>query len=314
MSALICGSVAYDNIMVFEDRFRNHILPDQIHILNVSFLVPKMHQQYGGCAGNIAYGLRLLGCEANAMATVGKDFSAYAQWLEQKDISKQYLRVLEDEYTARAFIITDLDDNQIIAFHPGAMNQCHLNVVPEDSGIKVGLISPEGREGMVCHAEQFFNLGIPFFFDPGQGLPMFDGDELNTFIERADWIACNDYEARILCERTGETLEKLAKRVRALIVTLGSKGSIIYHAKGVVEVPVVRPDVIRDPTGCGDAYRAGLVYGLVNELDWETTGRIASLMGAFKVESSGGQGYGFEPAEFSDRYEKVFKRSPDIGI
>ncbi len=314
MSVLVCGSVAYDNIMVFDDRFKNHILPDQIHILNVSFLVPKMRQQYGGCAGNIVYGLSLLGCEAHAMATVGKDFSAYARWLESRGISRKYLRVIEDEHTAQAFIITDLDDNQIIAFHPGAMNRCHVNTVPKDAAIRIGLISPEGREGMLAHAEQFAEAGVPIFFDPGQGLSMFDGAELNTFIDRADWIACNDYEARILCERTGETLERLAKRVRALIVTLGGKGSRIYHAGGVAEIPVAQPEAIRDPTGCGDAYRAGLIYGLANDIDWETTGRIASLMGAFKVECSGGQGYRFAVAEFGERYEKAFKRSLGISL
>lgn len=314
MSVLVCGSVAYDNIMVFDDRFRNHIFPEQIHILNVSFMVPKMRRQYGGCAANIVYGLNLLGCEAHAMATVGKDFSPYAQWLDEQGISRKYLRVIEDEHTAQAFIITDMDDNQIIAFHPGAMNRCHVNTVPEDSDIRIGLISPEGREGMICHAEQFSELGIPLFFDPGQGLSMFDSEELDMFIDRAGWIACNDYEAQVLCQRTGATLEQLARRVRALIVTLGSKGSIIYHPGGVVEIPVVKPDAVRDPTGCGDAYRAGLLYGLVNNLDWETTGRIASLMGAFKIEYSGGQGYAFELSAFSNRYEKAFKHSPGIGI
>ena len=313
MSVLVCGSIAYDNIMVFNDRFKDHILPDQIHILSVSFLVPQMRQQFGGCAGNIVYGLTLLQYdEAYAMATVGKDFSAYTDWLDEHGIKHDYIRVLEDEFTARAFVITDADDNQITAFHPGAMDRCHLNEVPSNSGISMGLISPEGREGMIKHAKQFSEQGIPFIFDPGQGLPMFNEEELAMFISKADWIACNDYEAQVLCQRAGASLTGLAQGVRALIVTLGDKGSRIYHSQGVAKIPPAKTQQIVDPTGCGDAYRAGLIYGIRKGFDWETTGRIASLMGAFKVECSGGQGHTFSVGEFKTRFKDNFGYTIDI--
>ena len=305
--------MAFDSIMVFEDRFKDHILADQIHVLSVSFLVPQLRRQFGGCAGNIVYGLNLLGCEAHVLATVGKDFGSYAEWLDQNGISGKYLRILEDEYTAQAFVITDVDDNQITAFHPGAMEQCHLARVPADAGIKLGLIAPEGRRGMMEHATQFHEMGVPFIFDPGQGISMFSGEELDWFIDRADWIACNDYEAKILCRRTGLEPDQLARRVRALIITLGAKGSVIRHDSKVTEIAAAQPDAVRDPTGCGDAYRAGLIYGLVNELDWETTGRIASLMGAIKIGSAGGQGHRFDTAEFARRFEENFGCALDMG-
>ncbi|MDD9806942.1 MAG: carbohydrate kinase family protein [Gammaproteobacteria bacterium] len=306
MSVLVCGSVAFDNIMVFEDRFRNHILPDRLHILNISFLVPKMRQQFGGCAGNIAYSLSLLGCDAHPMATVGRDFGEYAAWMDEHGVSRRHLLAVEEEFTARAFIITDLDDNQITAFHPGAMNECHRNRVPAGDGIRLGLISPEGRDGMIQHARQFSDAGIPFLFDPGQGTAMFTADELNDFIERADYLACNDYEARIITERTGWTTAQLASRVRALVVTRGGDGSSIHAGGKVHEIPVARPEAVKDPTGCGDAYRAGLIHGLVNDMDWETTGRVASLMGAVKVECSGGQGHRFSKDELETRFQENF--------
>ncbi len=306
MSILVCGSVAFDNIMVFNDRFRNHILADQLHILNVSFLVPDMQQQYGGCAGNIAYNLSLLNCESYVMATVGKDFGDYGRWMDRCGINRDHIKVITDSYTSRAFIITDMDDNQITAFHPGAMEHCHINQVPAGEGIILGIISPDGREGMLQHAQQFKDTGIPFIFDPGQGTPMFTTEELDHFIDQADWLACNDYEAQMICERTNNSMEQITERVRAFIVTQGDKGSMIYTKEKVHTIPVIRAEKPKDPTGCGDAYRAGLLYGLSKNLDWETTGRIASLLGAYKVECSGGQQHSFSKAEFRQRYAEVY--------
>ncbi len=237
MTALICGSFAFDTIMVFHDQFKNHILPDKVHILNVSFLVPQMRREFGGCAGNIAYNLKLLGGKGLPMGTVGRDFDPYAQWMDQCGISRQHLRVIDDSYTAQAFITTDMDDNQITAFHPGAMGQSHLNRVPTSEGVSIGIISPDGREGMIEHAAQFCSAGIPFIFDPGQGLPMFDGAQLTAFIEQATWVTVNDYECEMLQERTGLTPHDIAERVEALIVTLGANGSHIYTKQKRIEVP-----------------------------------------------------------------------------
>ncbi|PZN71518.1 MAG: carbohydrate kinase family protein [Candidatus Methylumidiphilus alinenensis] len=306
MSVLICGSMAYDTIMVFHDRFKNHILPEQVHILNVSFLVPELRREYGGCAGNIAYNLKLLGAEALIMATVGKDFQPYSQWLAYCGLSQEFVRVVDDSFTAQAYITTDMDDNQITAFHPGAMSFSHANLVPPNRGIKVGIVSPDGKEGMVEHAKQFHSAGIPFIFDPGQGMPMFDGEELLKFVELADWVTLNDYEAKLMEERTGLSPEQLAAKVKALIVTKGGDGSLIYTEGGILEIPSAKPKAVVDPTGCGDAYRAGLLYGLTEEFDWETTGRIASLLGAIKVETPGTQNHGFSLNEFKDRYRENF--------
>ena len=306
MSVLICGSMAYDTIMVFHDRFKNHILPEQVHILNVSFLVPELRREYGGCAGNIAYNLKLLGAEALIMATVGKDFQPYSQWLAYCGLSQEFVRVLDDSFTAQAYITTDMDDNQITAFHPGAMSFSHANLVPPHRGIKVGIVSPDGKEGMVEHAKQFHSAGIPFIFDPGQGMPMFDGEELLKFVELADWVTLNDYEAKLMEERTGLSPEQLAAKVKALIVTKGGDGSLIYTEGGILEIPSAKPKAVVDPTGCGDAYRAGLLYGLTEEFDWETTGRIASLLGAIKVETPGTQNHGFSLNEFKERYRENF--------
>ena len=306
MSVLICGSMAYDTIMVFHDRFKNHILPEQVHILNVSFLVPELRREYGGCAGNIAYNLKLLGAEALIMATVGKDFQPYSQWLAYCGLSQEFVRVVDDSFTAQAYITTDMDDNQITAFHPGAMSFSHANLVPPHRGIKVGIVSPDGKEGMVEHAKQFHSAGIPFIFDPGQGMPMFDGEELLKFVELADWVTLNDYEAKLMEERTGLSPEQLAAKVKALIVTKGGDGSLIYTEGGILEIPSAKPKAVVDPTGCGDAYRAGLLYGLTEEFDWETTGRIASLLGAIKVETPGTQNHGFSLNEFKDRYRENF--------
>jgi adenosine kinase len=310
MSALICGSFAYDTIMVFRDQFKNHILPDQVHILNVSFQVPEMRREYGGCAGNIAYNLKLLGDEPLPMGTVGKDFGPYAEWMDRCGVSRRRVKQLDDSYTAQAFITTDMDDNQITAFHPGAMNRSHELEVGEANGVKIGMISPDGREGMIAHAAQFVAAGIPFVFDPGQGIVLFNGEELSKFVDQASWVTLNDYEAQILQERTGETVEALARRVKALIVTLGAQGSRIYTNGRAFDIPPVRTATVRDPTGCGDAYRAGLLCGLLHGCDWETTGRAASLMGAIKIAHFGTQNHRFTRDEFNARFRESFGYSP----
>lgn len=309
MSALISGSMAYDTIMVFQDHFKNHILPEQVHILNVSFLVPEMRRNFGGCAGNIAYNLQLLGGDGFPMATVGSDFAPYAAWMDEKGISRRGLRELSDEFTAQAFITTDQGDNQITAFHPGAMNQAHLNRVGDFEGASIGIVSPDGRQGMLEHATQFVEAGIPFVFDPGQGLPMFNGDELNRFAGQATWLAFNDYEAKLMEERTGRSIEQLAKGVEAVIVTRGGEGSHIYTGGGRLEIPLADAANLADPTGCGDAYRGGLLYGLMNGLDWELTGRIASLMGAIKIEQQGPQNHSFSRSQFEARFHEAFGMS-----
>lgn len=304
--ALICGSVAYDTITVLPDRFKNHILPDKIHILNVSFLVPELRREFGGCAGNIAYNLKLLGDAGYPMATVGKDFGPYAEWLKRNGVPDDYIRVIDTEHTAQGFVTTDLDDNQIWAFHPGAMQQSHLNSVSQAQDVALGIVAPDGREGMVQHAAQFAAAGIPFIFDPGQGLPMFGGDELRTFIRQADWVAVNDYEWQVLRERTGFDVADVTREVRALIVTRGAEGSTIYTRERQIDIPPARPRAVVDPTGCGDAYRAGLIHGLLNGRDWETTGRIASLCGALKIETRGTQNHRFTAEEFEARYRENF--------
>ena len=309
MSALICGSAAYDNIMVFEDSFKNHILPDKIHMLNVAFLVPQLRREFGGCATNIAYNLKLLGDDPLPMATVGQDFGPYRRWLERWDIRLDHIRELDDIFTAQAFITTDLDDNQITAFHPGAMNRSEVNRVGHAEGVTIGTVSPDGRTGMIEHAEQFADAGIPFIFDPGQGLPMFDGDDLRTFVGQCTWVTVNDYEWQLLKDRTGWDVADVTSRAEALIVTRGGNGSLIFTAGAQYEIPTARPDSIEDPTGCGDAYRAGLLYGLMNDLDWETMGRIASLMGAIKIERHGTQNHTFTKDEFEQRFKASFGRS-----
>ena len=308
MTALICGSMAYDNIMVFPGRFKEHILPDRIHILNVSFLVPTLRRNFGGCAGNIAYNLKLLGGEGAPMATVGHDFAEYRAHIERLHIEQRYLMTVPGEFTAQAFITTDLDDNQITAFHPGAMNHSHAQVVP-NSGVTLGLISPDGRDGMMQHAEQFAAAGIPFIFDPGQGLPMFNGEELTGFIAKAGYVTVNDYEGQLLSERTGLSHEAIAKRVKALIVTRGAEGSYVYTEGKRIDIPCAKARELKDPTGCGDAYRAGLIYGLQKGMDWETTGRVASLIGALKIEHSGPQNHSFNMTDFGARFKEAFGRS-----
>ncbi len=306
MRTLICGSMAYDTIMVFHDHFKNHILPDQIHILNVAFLVPDMRREFGGCAGNIAYTMRLLGGSPVIMATVGEDFPAYRERLNQLGLDQSHVRTVPNTYTAQAFITTDLADNQITAFHPGAMNHAHLNRIGEARDISLAIVAPDGRQGMLDHATQCREAGVPFIFDPGQGLPMFSGVELQQFVELADYVAVNDYEAQLLQERTGRTLDMLAREVKALIVTLGAKGSRI-HADGTVhEIPTAKPKAVMDPTGCGDAYRAGLMTGMQKGLDWPTCGRLASLVGAIKIGHRGGQNHRFTWDEIGVRFKEEF--------
>ena len=307
MSVLICGSMAYDHIMVFQDQFKNHILPDKVHILNVSFLVPEMRREFGGCAGNIAYNLNLLDTSlALPMATVGKDFESYAYWMDSHNINRKYIKVIEDAYTAQAFITTDLDDNQITAFHPGAMNHSQDNNISDVSSCSLGIVSPDGRDGMLKHAQQFTEKNIPFIFDPGQGLPMFNGEELIQFIEQANWVTVNDYEWQMMKEKTGLSKKEITEKVEALIVTRGGEGSHIYTKEGLIEVPIVEPESISDPTGCGDAYRAGLLYGLVNNMDIEIAGKIASLMGSIKISRHGTQNHTFTIDEFMSQLESKF--------
>ena len=310
MSALICGSFAYDTIMVFHDRFRNHILPDKVHVLSVAFLVPQLRREFGGCAGNIAYNLKLLGGDPLPMATVGKDFGPYAEWMDECGIGHELVTRIDTEYTAQAFITTDLDDNQITAFHPGAMNFAHLNDVRDASGATIGIVSPDGREAMIEHASQFAECGIPFIFDPGQGLPMFDGDDLRRFLDLATWLAVNDYEWELVRERTGLDAAVVASKVEALVVTRGARGSVVHTGGASIEIPPARAGDTVDPTGCGDAFRAGLIHGLVNGMDWETAGRLASLMGALKVEQHGTQNHRCTRAELESRFRESFGRDP----
>ncbi|MBO9471418.1 carbohydrate kinase family protein [Endozoicomonas sp. G2_2] len=308
MSALICGSFAYDTIMVYTGHFKNEILPDRVHMLNVSFLVPEMRREFGGCAGNIAYSLKLLGGEGAPMGTVGSDFDDYADWMDKHGISREYLKQVDTAYTAQAYITTDLDDNQITAFHPGAMGHAHEQTVPTDGSVTLGIVSPDGKDGMVQHAAQFAEAGIDFIFDPGQGLPMFNGEELKRFIDQAAYVTVNDYESQLMLDRTGLSLEEMAGQLKALIVTKGGEGSVIYAGGERIDIPAGSPTALADPTGCGDAFRAGLIYGLQQGMDWETTGRVASLMGTIKIERPGTQNHRFSMEDFAARYKQEFER------
>lgn len=305
MQTLICGSLAFDTIMVFPDKFKHHILPEKIHMLNVAFLVPEMRREFGGTAGNIAYNLRLLEDNPLIMATVGDDFGVYNVWLDSKNISSAHIKKIANSFTAQAFITTDTDDNQITAFHPGAMNDSYQNSVNDAKGVNLAIIAPDGREGMFKHAKECFAAGIPFLFDPGQGLPMFNSEELLGFIEMADYLAVNDYEAQMLQEKTGLDLETLASKVKALIVTLGANGSHIYADGHRFDIPPVKADIVVDPTGCGDAYRAGLLYGISRAWDWPTCGRLASVMGSIKIASRGGQNHKPTKAEIEVIYTQA---------
>ncbi len=306
MSVIVSGSMAFDNIMNFQDKFQNHILPDKVHMLNISFLTPKLRREFGGCAGNISYNLNLLGIESRPLATVGSDFSPYQSWLEEKGVNCSLLKVIDEHYTAQAYIITDQDDNQITAFHPGAMEETHQINVPDEEDIKIGIVAPNGREGMIQHAQQFADNNTPFIFDPGQGLPMFGGAELLDFIDKATWVAVNDYELQMLMDKTGLSADEIAAKVSALIVTLGAKGSQIYTDGKIIEVEPAKAEAIVDPTGCGDSYRAGLIFGLIRQFDWLTIGRISSLMGAIKIASAGTQNHSFSMDRFHQLYLESF--------
>ena len=306
MSALICGSLAYDTIMVFQDQFKNHILPDKVHILNVSFLVPRMRREFGGCAGNIAYNLKLLGGDPIPMATVGQDFGPYREWFEQHGIRLERVKVLDDLFTPQAFITTDLDNNQITAFHPGAMMRSYENHVRDVPGVTIGIVSPDGREGMLQNAAQFAEAGIPFVFDPGQAMPLFNGEELRQFIDLADYVTVNDYESNLLQERTGWNEEQIAAKVKAYVATRGPKGACILAGGRTYDIPPAHERRITDPTGCGDAFRAGLIFGIQKGYDWETIGRIGNLMGALKVEHPGTQNQRFDYDEFAGQFRQQF--------
>jgi len=310
---LVTGSIAYDTIMVFPDRFRNHLLADQLHILNVCFLTPEMRREYGGTAGNIAYNLKLLGEDALVMATVGEDIQPYLQRFEALGIGTRPLRRIPGQFTAQAFITTDLDDNQITAFHPGAMNHSHQNHVTRELGAGLAIIAPDGKDGMLQHARECASAGVSFMFDPGQGLPMFSGDELREFVRLADYVAVNDYEGKMLEERTGRKLEALAREVKALVCTLGAKGSVILAQGQRHEVPSAPADAVVDPTGCGDAYRAGLLYGIAHGWDWPSTGKLGAVMGALKIAHRGAQNHVATRAEIEGRFRKAFGYSPWQG-
>jgi adenosine kinase len=275
-------------------------------MLNVSFLVPELRREFGGCAGNIAYNLRLLGDAGYPMATAGHDFDAYAHWMAKTGVPQDYIRIIDTEHTAQAFITTDRDDNQITAFHPGAMQHAHVNRVSEARDIAIGIIAPDGRRGMIEHAAEFAAAGIPFIFDPGQGLPMFEAADLTRFISQASWVAVNDYEWQLMQQKTGWSVREVLEKVRALIVTRGPEGSVIYTPQGEIAIPCAKPRAVVDPTGCGDAYRAGLIHGLMHGLDWGLTGRMASLMGALKIEVRGTQNHRFTADDFAQRFRESF--------
>jgi adenosine kinase len=306
MTSLICGSIAFDTIMLFQGRFSEALLADQLHKINVAFLVPEIRREFGGCAGNIAYNLKLLNGDPLIMATIGMDGAPYAARLDQLQISRRCIRTIESSYTAQAFITTDAGGNQITAFHPGAMSMSHENKISDAGDVKIAIVAPDGRDGMLQHATQCADAKVPFIFDPGQGLPMFNGAELEQFIELATYVAVNDYEAELLTQRTGLTLARIAERVSALIVTRGEQGAEIFTGGKKLDIPCVPADRVVDPTGCGDAFRAGLLYGLTNGLDWETTGRLSSLMGSIKIAHQGAQNHAPSRADIEDRFQKAF--------
>ena len=297
MSVLICGSLAFDTITTFPGRFAQQILPDQVHILNVSFLVPSMRKEFGGCAGNIAYSLQQLGGDPLIMATLGKDGVLYRNHLENLGISLQHVRTVEDDYTAQAIIITDQDNNQITAFHPGAMGQAHIQHIETDPRVQLAIVAPDGRDAMIQHAEQLQAAGIPFVFDPGQGLPMFNGEELQRFVSQASWVAVNDYEGKMLAERTGQSLAELSRgHLRGLIETLGAEGCNVYVQGEVTHVPGVKAEAVVDPTGCGDAFRGGLLFGLSRGWDLVKSVALANRIGAIKIAVAGPQNYTLDRA------------------
>jgi adenosine kinase len=291
MPAVICGSLAFDTIMTFEGRFAEQILPDQLHILNVSFLVPALRREFGGCAGNIAYSLKQLGGTPLPMATVGSDGAGYVARLDTLGISTEFVREVPDAYTAQAMIMTDRDNNQITAFHPGAMGQAHTTKITARPDINIGIISPDGRDAMLQHAEQFKAAGIPFVFDPGQGLPMFDGKDLAHFVELATWVTVNDYEAKLLCDRTGLSCAEISRHVEGLVVTLGGEGCEVWVAGEKTLVPPVKATEVVDPTGCGDAFRGALLFGLEKGWPLARCAELGNRVGAHKIAFRGGQNY-----------------------
>lgn len=306
MKSLICGSVAFDTIMSFDGRFSEALLADQLHKINVAFLVPTIRREFGGCAGNIAYNLKLLGGDPLIMATIGQDGASYRDRLEQLQISQQCIKTIDNSYTGQAYITTDAEGNQITAFHPGAMSFSHYNKVADAGKVAIAIVAPDGRDGMFQHAQHCADLDIPLIFDPGQGLPMFNGDELKKFIDLATYVAVNDYEAELLTERTGLSLKEISQRVSALVVTRGEQGAEIFAGDEHLNIPCVKADQVIDPTGCGDAFRAGMLFGLTNNMDWATTGRLSSLMGSIKITHQGPQNHMLTRAEIDDRFFQAF--------
>ena len=306
MTTLVCGSLAYDTIMVFPGQFKHHILPEQIHILNVSFMVPELRRDFGGTAGNIAYNLKLLGDDPQIMATVGHDFKPYEKRLTQLGLTTRYVRRLDNQFTAQAFITTDVDDNQITAFHPGAMASSHLNRVADAPGTRLGIVSPDGRDGMIEHARGFAAAGVPYVFDPGQGLPLFSGEDLLQLITPARALAVNDYEARVVEQKTGKSIEQIAGTIEAVAVTRGAEGSSVFTGGRRIDVAPVKPAAVVDPTGCGDAYRAGLLYGMARDWGWEKSARLASLMGSIKIAHRGGQNHAPRREEIAQRFLEAY--------
>ena len=298
--------MAYDTIMVFPDQFKKHILPDQIHILNVAFMVPDLRREFGGTAGNIAYNLKLLGEDPRIMATVGHDFAPYERRLEALSLSARYVRRLEDQFTAQAFITTDVDDNQITAFHPGAMSFSHLNRIADAPEARLGIVSPDGRQGMIEHARDFGAARIPYVFDPGQGLPMFSGAELLDLVAGASVLTVNDYEARVVEQKTGKSMDEIAAMIKAVVVTRGAEGSTVRAGGQQFSIPAVKPEALVDPTGCGDAYRAGLLYGMARDWSWTKSAQLASLMGALKIAHRGGQNHRPARDTIAERFREAF--------
>ena len=301
MSVVVCGSLAYDNLMEFDGKFGDYILPDQIHILSVAFNVPRLRKEFGGCAGNIAYNLKLLGIEPIITATVGQDFDSYGSWLEKNDISKDAIQIIDNMYTAQCFITTDSNNNQLTSFHPGAMDEGHKNPISLTDNIEMAIIAPDGKQSTIEHAEQLHEQSIPIMYDPGQGLPMFNKDEIEKIIELSDWIILNEYEANLISEITGKPLKDIVKNLKAAVVTKGNKGSEIFVGDERIIIEPIKATKDLDPTGCGDAYRAGLIYGICHQMSWQQSGKIGSMMGSIKVASNGTQNHTFNVKEILEK-------------
>ena len=301
MSVVVCGSLAYDNLMEFDGKFGDYILPDQIHILSVAFNVPRLRKEFGGCAGNIGYNLKLLGIEPIITATVGQDFDVYGSWLEKNGISKDAIKIIDNMYTAQCFITTDSNNNQLTSFHPGAMDEGHKNPISHTDKIEMAIIAPDGKLSTIEHAEQLHQQSIPIMYDPGQGLPMFNKDEIEKIIDLSDWIILNEYEANLISEITGKQLKDIVKNLKAAIVTKGNKGSEIFIGDEQILIEPIKAIKDLDPTGCGDAYRAGLIYGICNQMSWQQSGKIGSMMGSIKVASHGTQNHTFNIKEILEK-------------